>query len=79
MRGSDRDRVSQLTGSTGFSPFTKLGALAESSPIGFSDTNGASVLFVGSDKALRTFRFANGSWGTEQFIRGGFAPVRGGG
>ena len=40
---------------------------------------GVSVLFVGSDKALRTFRFANGSWGPEQFIRGGFAPVRGGG
>ena len=56
----------------------RLGANSLSSPIAISDTAGVSVLFIGSDNALRTFRFANGSWGPEQFIRRwAYAPVRG--
>ena len=44
-----------------------------------SDSVGVSVLFLGFDRALRTFRFTGGSWGSEQVIGGVYAPVRGGG
>ncbi len=78
VRGTDHALwYSQYNGLSSWSQFARLGANSLSSPIAISDTSGASVLFIGSDNGLRTFRFANGSWGPEQFIRGGYVPVRG--
>ena len=80
VRGTDHTLwYSKYDGGSSWTGWARLGPNSLSSPVAISDTAGVSVLFVGSDNALRTFRFANGSWGPEQFIRGGFAPVRGGG
>ncbi len=78
-RHRSRDLVQPVQRRYVVAPFARLGALACRVRSRSATPHGVSVLFVGSDKALRTFRFANGSWGPEQFIRGGFAPVRGGG